>query len=199
MIQSGKKKTKRFGKDQAQERVPKPVTERYLQNAAVFYLGRYSSSAANLGEVLKRKVRRRNEGHAPPSAEQEDMVAATVGKCVSLGLVNDTDYARAKARSLHSAGKSLRMIETALRHKGVEREDIEKALDALREERGDNLEQAAALAYARRRRFGPWRTRDGDEDKKRRELSSLARAGFSYRLASVIVDATSAEEIEDED
>ena len=186
-------------KDRDKRPRPKPVTELYLQNAAVYYLGRYSSSAANLGEVLGRKVRRRNEGQAPPTSEQQELIQKTVERCIDLGLVNDADYAKSRALSLHASGKSLRRIETALRQKGVESEDIEAAISALREERGGNIEREAALAYARRRRFGPWRTRDGDADKKRKELASFARAGFGYALASAIVEATSIETLEDDD
>lgn len=184
-------------KNSPRDRPQKPVSERYLQNAAVYYLGRYSSSAANLGQVLERKVRRRNEDHHGPTEEQIGWIGAVVEKCVTLGLVNDTEYARSRALSLHNAGKSERMIKAGLKQKGVSPEDIENAMRELRKEKGEGLEVSAAIAYARRRRFGPYRTRAGDADKLRKELASFARAGFGFALAKRIVDASSLDDLED--
>ncbi len=43
---------------------PKPVTARWLMNAAQFYLARYAASEAGLTAVLKRKATKR--AGAPP-------------------------------------------------------------------------------------------------------------------------------------
>lgn len=182
-----------FGK---KERKPRPVTERYLENAATYYLGRYASSAENLKRVLERKVRRRNEDHAPPSAEQVGWIEATADKCVRLGLVDDAEYARARTFSMHRSGKSERMIRGTLKQKGVADEDVNAAMRALKAEKGENLELDAAIAFARRRRFGPFRTRPGDENKYRKELASFARAGYGFGLARRIVDAQDIESLE---
>lgn len=186
-----------FGKrtDKTRPSRPRPVSQHYLENAATYYLGRYASSAENLARVLERKVRRRNEGHTAPSAEQEGWIEATVAKCVRLGLVNDTEYALTRTFSLHRSGKSERVIRGTLKQKGVGEDDINAALDALREEKGDSLELEAAIAYARRRRFGPYRTSKPDEDKMRRELASFARAGFGYQLARKIIEASDIERL----
>ena len=186
-----------FGKNVDREKEPRqrPVTARYLENAATYYLGRYASCAENLARVLERKVRRRNEGHSAPSAEQTDWIEATVAKFVRLGLVNDTEYALTRTFSLHRSGKSERVIRGTLKQKGVGESDINAALDALREEKGDSLEIEAAIAYARRRRYGPYRTAKPGEDKVRRELASFARAGFSYQLARMIVEASDIERL----
>lgn len=165
-------------------------------NAATFYLGRYASCAENLKRLLERKVRRRNEEHAAPTVEQWGWIEATAEKCVRLGLVDDAEYARARTFSMHRSGKSERMIAGSLRQKGVGEDDIQAALTMLRAEKGDNLQIEAALSYARKRRFGPFRTRAGDEDKKRKELASFARAGFGFDLSRRIVEASSPGDLE---
>jgi regulatory protein len=184
-------------KNSSRERPQKPVTERYLQNAAIYYLGRFASSAANLGQVLERKVRRRNEDHHRPTQEQMDWIGAVVEKCVTLGLVDDTEYARNRALSLHNSGKSERRIKDGLKQKGVGPEDIENAIAELRRDKGEGLEMSAAIAYARRRRFGPFRSGEADTDKMRRELASFARAGFGFSLSKRIVEAASPDGLED--
>lgn len=194
MRESGYKE-RQGGERKEREHKPRPVTERYLENAATYYLGRYASSAENLKRVLERKVRRRNEGNAAPNAEQTGWIEATADKCVRLGLVDDAEYARARAFSMHRSGKSERMIRGSLKQKGVGVEEISAALKALRLEKGENLELDAAVAYAKRRRFGPFRTRAGDADKMRKEMASFARAGFGFGLARKIVETTDIESL----
>lgn len=184
------KKT-RMPKERSREKpTPRPVTERYLENAATFYLGRYASCEENLKRVLERKVRKRNEGNAAPTPQQLGWIDATAAKCVRLGLVDDAQYALARVFSLHRSGKSERMIRGTLKQKGVGEDKIDAAMKALKAEKGEALEFDAALAYAKRRRFGPFRTRPGDADKRRKELASFARAGYGFGLAHKIVEAS---------
>ena len=49
-------------------------------------------------------------------------------------------------------------------------------------------ELKAAAAFARRRRLGPYRTKDR-EPNRLRDLAALARAGFAYDLARKVIDA----------
>jgi regulatory protein len=176
-------------KRRKEEYKPRPVTQRYLENAATYYLGRYASCEENLKRVLDRKVRRRNEGHTAPSHEQTQWIDATAAKCVRLGLVDDAEYARARVFSMHRSGKSERVIRGTLKQKGVGAAEIGAAMQILRAEKGETLELDAAIAYARRRRFGPFRTKPGDADKLRKEMASFARAGYGYSLALKVVEA----------
>ena len=45
------------------------------------------------------------------------------------------------------------------------------------------------MAFARRRRLGPFRMKDREE-KKSRDLASMARAGFAYDLALKVIEST---------
>lgn len=175
------------------EHKPRPVTLRYLENAATYYLGRYASCEENLKRVLDRKVRKRNEGYAAPGPEQSQWIEATAAKCVRLGLIDDAEYARARAFSMHRSGKSERVIRGTLKQKGVGEAEIGAAMRILRAEKGESLELDAAIAYARRRRFGPFRTKPGDADKLRKEMASFARAGYGFGLARKVVEASDLE------
>lgn len=167
-------------------RKPKKVTAAYLERAALHYLGRFSSSEANLREVLTRKVRRRNEGFAPPSEEQAGWIADVVAKCVRYGYVDDKSYATQRAELMLRRGKPLRLIRQDLRHKGIEGDLIDRVLVDLNDEAGDAVASAdrrAAAAYVRRRRFGAFASADKPEEKREKELAAMARAGFSFDLA----------------
>ncbi|MBE7202875.1 MAG: RecX family transcriptional regulator, partial [Parafilimonas terrae] len=72
----------------------------------------------------------------------------------------------------------------------VPREIVTAALEAEQEAHPEeDSEEAAAWAYARRRRLGPYRLPDKRADYRERDLASLARQGFPYGLARRIVEA----------
>ena len=78
--------------------------------------------------------------------------------------------------------------------KGVDRESIARALDALAEDSADP-ELEAALAFARRRRIGPFRAAQDRAASRAKDLATLGRGGFSFEIARRILDAESPEEI----
>jgi regulatory protein len=86
----------------------------------------------------------------------------------------------------------LRKIAAGLAAKGVDAEDRAAALASLRETT-DNPDLAAACAFARRRRLGPFRRGSvgsyGAADRQR-ELAIFARAGFARREAEAVLSCS---------
>lgn len=177
-------------------RKPKPATAERLRKAALSYIDRYATSAANLHEVLMRRVRRSVRLHDTDMAEATGWADDIVADFVKRKLVNDRMYAENRAVSLHRSGASRRKIEMSLKIKGVGQTDIAAALEALAESDPD-AEFTAACRHAQRRRLGPWR-RDDRAARRDRDLAAMARAGFGYRMASRVIDAESADALEDE-
>lgn len=172
------------------KRTASPITAKYLQNAAVFYLERYASSAEGLRRVLRRRVSKARMLEAPVMENVDEAIEAVVQKFVTAGLLDDKAFAQTKARSLHRRGMSGRLTRQRLQVAGVGADDVEQAMAALDEELGTDpakRELQAALAFARRRRLGPFRVKDRDENKAR-DLASMARAGFAYALARKVIE-----------
>ncbi|TCS64974.1 regulatory protein RecX [Varunaivibrio sulfuroxidans] len=178
-------------KNTAASRV-REVTPRYLENAALYYLERFASSAANLRAVLMRKVVKSAYHHGADPKEGETWVDALIARFVASGLLDDRAYAEARVASLRRQGNSARAIRAKLLQKGVDGELIEEALKkhgAGEELSAQDEEFEAALRFARRRRLGsfaPAATRAVRRDK---DMAALARAGFSYDTARRIIDA----------
>jgi regulatory protein len=168
-------------------RKPRKVTAASLENAALHYLERYATSAANLRRVLMRRVIKSADAHGTDPAEGQELVDALVDRYRKSGLVDDAAYAEMRAGSLHRQGASARMTRAKLAAKGVADEDIDTALETLAETAAEP-DLAAACNYARRRRLGPWRRRDREEHRDR-DLAALGRQGFGYELARKVVDA----------
>ena len=176
---------------------PRKVTPKYLENAALFYLQRFATSAANLRRVLMRKVERSARFHGTDPAEGAQWVDALIARFVVSQLLDDALYAESRAQSLRRRGASGRTIALTLRQKGVEGEIIDTAMAAA-DEAEEKPELAAAARLARKRRLGPWRAAEGRREARERDLAALARAGFSYDVALAVIDAEGPEDLEGE-
>lgn len=161
------------------------------------YLGRYASSTENLRRLLRRRVARAAAVMDVDQEEAEGWINEIVTKLQELRLLDDATYAAARARSLHRQGRSSRHIRGSLSEKGVEADLIEAALCERAEAMADP-DFAAACHYARRRRLGPYSHKEASEERHKRELAALGRAGFSYAIARKVVDAGSREALEEE-
>jgi regulatory protein len=160
-----------------------------LERWALHYLQRYASSAENLRRVLTRRVRRRFPGELTAAAE---LVDALVARYCESGILDDPAYAAARVQSLHRRGESTRAMRARLAAKGVSAADIADAVSGLRAAVPD-LDLAAACAFARRRRLGPFRRAASDH---MRELGAFARAGFSRRVAEAVLACADVSAIE---
>ena len=158
-----------------------------IEKWALGYLERFASSAENLRRVLRRRVRRRTAD--PDTARHAGaLINDLVERYRDSGLIDDAAYAAGRARNRLARGEPLRKIAAGLAAKGVEAEDRATALAALRETAPDP-DLAAACAFARRRRLGPFRRSlsHNQPADRRRELAVFARAGFARREAEAVL------------
>jgi regulatory protein len=166
-----------------------PIDAALIEEWALSYLGRYASTAENLRQVLRRRVRRflaaEGEGDREAATAVDPLIDALVKRYRETGLVNDAAFAAGRARRGVTQGRSLRRIAAGLAAKGVGAEDTAAAIASLRDESTDP-DLAAAIAFARRRRLGPFRT-DPRPRERVSELAAFARAGFSRRTADSVL------------
>lgn len=158
-----------------QKRTPRPLDAARLDELALAYVARFAASAAKLETYLKRKLRERGW-----SGEDEPPVGAIVSRFVAAGYVDDAAFARARAGSLRRRGFGERRVDQALGAAGI-------AQELRAEVRGSEGEgRRAALALARKRRFGPW---GGEVDRavRDKQLGAMLRAGHRLDLARAIV------------
>lgn len=165
-----------------------------LENVALYYLGRYAASEASLRRVLNNRLRRavmRNPdfGHdAEKQLQLRTAIETIVEKHKKSGVIDDAAYTEVKVRSLRRTGRSRRAIQQMLGQKGIKRDIIQQALVQNETDIDpEEVELKAALAHARRRRLGPFRAKPGDDDRCRKDIAALARAGFSINIARQIM------------
>jgi regulatory protein len=178
-------------------RQPKKATARHLENVALWYLQRFAASTDSLRKVLMRRVEKSARAHDTDREEGAVLVEEIIARYRDSGLLNDRLYAEGRTLSLHRRGISTQGIRARLAAKGVGADDIDSALGTLRDET-DEPDLAAAIAYARRRRIGPFRARGDREELRERDLAALARQGFGYDIARRVIDAGGPEDLEAE-
>ena len=173
---------------------PRAITADYLDKAALFYLERYASSADNLARVLMRRVEKAARAGISDREEGRALVAALVERYCARGLLDDRIYAEGRAKSLLRQGRPRAAIARRLAAKGVGSDAIDAAIGTLVEDSPDP-DLSAAIAFARRRRLGPYRLKDRAAFRDK-DLAALGRAGFTYDLARKVVAAETPDALE---
>lgn len=164
------------------------MTREYLLGTAYRYLERFATTEKNLRLILERKARRRLYMSETGDSES-DLGAAKiwieeiVRSAVEKNLVNDRQYAIARARALYRSGNSKSLIVRKLLARGVPDALAGDVMAELAQE-NEGLERLAAIRYIKKRRFGAFSIREGEGEK---QLAALCRAGFSYALAREVL------------
>ena len=179
------------GKAGKGKRRVKPVTAARLERVALAYLEKYAATAEGVRRVLRRRVTKAARFHDTDVDAAHSWIEEIIGRLVRAGMIDDAAYAEGRVRSLQRQGRSRRWIAGTLAAKGVPADIAAAALAAVH---GDDREFAAACRFARRRRLGPFRTRDGGD--RARDLASLGRAGFSYGVARRVIETADAADLE---
>lgn len=166
-----------------------------LANAATFYLSRYAASEDSLRRVLKNKLRRAAMTNAAFAADRDaqrallEEIERIIETHKKSGVLNDAAFADMKVASLRRAGKSARRIGQTLAQKGIRPDIVAAALAPEDEESAQDAERRAALAFARKKRLGPFAQHAAPSAKaSAKAFASLARAGFSVDVIKGVLN-----------
>lgn len=156
----------------------------WARNSTVYRLERQMMTEKQLFDAIARKARQKFE---EISQEQIKAVADFAVKfAYDLNALNDADYAQLSTQSAVRSGKSKRAIAQKLSVKGIDRQTAAIAL-----EETDDL--YAAVVFARKRGFGPFRRGELDDKRKAKELSAFARNGFGFEIGRKVFDMSPGE------
>ena len=129
--------------------------------------------------ILKKKIRRLSD-EKQIRFHLYNEIQIIIEKLEKLNLINDQVFVESKIQSLQYQAKSQNYIKQYLLQKGIDKQLIEEQI-SLFYENNKNLEKENALKFAKKRNL-----LDKDQDYQK-NLSKLARAGFSYDIAKEIL------------
>lgn len=170
----------------------RPLDAAALDALALAYVARFATSGGRLSAYLMRKLRERGwDGETAPD------VPALVERMVGRGYVDDAGFAQARGAGMMARGFGARRIAQTLRHDGIAAPLLAGASGNPHDRR------VAALAFARRRRLGPFgkgsadAAQDGhsrlDPKLRARQVAAMLRAGHPLATACALIDATDCE------
>ncbi len=152
-----------------------PLDQPALERAALRYVERYATTRAKLVQYLNRKLRERGGDGAVDVDGLADRMA-------ELRYVDDRAFAEARVASMTRRGLGPQRVRDALRQAGVGEADASEFRETLAEGA-----EAAAVAFARRKRIGPYATAPVDRDRREKQIAAMVRAGHAPSVARRIV------------
>jgi regulatory protein len=162
-----------------------PLDRSALERLALRYVERFATTRGKLAVYLARKIRERGwEG------EPADPVAIAE-RFAELGYVDDRLYAESKASAMARRGLGARRVSEALRHAGVQERDAEAVAPAI-----DSRARETAIAFARKRRIGPFAAAEADRVTMAKQVGAMVRAGHAPELAWKIARMPPGESVE---
>lgn len=160
----------------ARRRATTPLDAAALDRIALRYVERFATTRARLADYLRRKIRERGWDGEPVDP------AAIAERFAALGYVDDRAFGEARAAAMARRGLGARRVAGALRAAGVAGEDA----DAIAPEIADRA-AASAIAYARRKRIGPFASAAPDRDARERQIVAMVRAGHDFDMARRLI------------
>ena len=180
-------------------RPPRPLDPARLEELALAYVARFATTAGKLRTYLQRKLRERGWTGEELAEEDEDTppppdIEALIERFVAQGYVDDAGYARMRSADLLRRGYGARRVSQQLMQAGIA-EDLREDVAP-----GEAERRAAALALARKRRFGSFglrEAREGEEAHRLREkqLAAMVRAGHDFEHARRVLDAATPDDL----
>jgi len=95
--------------------------------------------------------------------------------------IDDNNYAISKIRLFAMQGKSKGFIKSYLIQKGIEKNILNNSLDQFEEE-DPEWEKKSAKIFVRKKKL------ENSNENKQKNLSKMARAGFSYDISKEILE-----------
>ncbi|MBM4292621.1 MAG: hypothetical protein FJ138_15375, partial [Deltaproteobacteria bacterium] len=173
-----------------ERRARPPIDGAWLRDSCLRYLGRFSSSEANLRRVLKQKLRDAESLASDDPHEHARWINEAVEYARAAGGVNDDALARALLAAYRRQGLAAAMIKQKLSLKGLPADAVKRAFEEREEDvdpQEDQLRSAARAAQ--KRRLGPWGPQGLDYPARQKQLAALARKGFSFDVSKRVLEA----------
>jgi len=157
-----------------------------IREYAYSYLEKYSPSKQQLRIYLFKKVTKKKQ-NISSKKEIFDLIDAVIKTLVDQKLLSDEYYSEAKSKSFLRRGYSLNKIRYNLIKKGIEEKYIKASISKIKENEADP-DFFSAIKLCKRRRIGPSREEGNRSLFYKKDISILARSGFTYELSKKVLD-----------
>jgi len=157
-----------------------------IRNLAYAYLEKYSPSKQQLKiYLLKKLIKKRQK--ITSKKEIFNLIDSIIASLVEQNLLSDRYYSDAKSKAFLRRGYSINKIRYNLIKKGIDEKYIKASISKIKENES-NPDFFSAIKLCKRRKIGPNREESNRPLFYKKDISILARSGFSYELSKKILD-----------
>ena len=157
-----------------------------IRNFAYLYLEKYSPSKQQLRIYLFKKLVKKNI-NISNKKEIFNLIDVVISSLVDQKLLSDKYYSDAKSKAFLRKGYSLNKIRYNLIKKGIEEKYIRASISKIKENEADP-DFFSAIKICKRRRIGPSREQSNRPLFYKKDISILARSGFTYDISKKVLE-----------
>ena len=157
-----------------------------IRSFAYSYLEKYSPSKQQLKTYLFKKLISKNL-KIKNKKEIFTLIDAVIATLVDQKFLNDKYYSDSKSKTFLRRGYSLNKIRYELIKKGIDEKYIKSSISKIKENESDP-DFFSAIKMCKKRRIGPIREENNRSIYYKKDISILARYGFSYEISKKVLD-----------
>jgi len=157
-----------------------------IRNFAYSYIEKYSPSKQQLKTYLFKKLVK-NPQRSSNKKEIFNLIDSVITTLVDQKFLSDKYYSDSKSKAFYRRGYSLNKIRYNLIKKGIDQKYIKASISKIRENESDP-DFFSAIKACKRRRIGPSREENNRTLFYKKDISILARSGFSYEISKKVLE-----------
>ena len=157
-----------------------------IRKFAYTYLEKYSPSKQQLRTYLFKKLVKKNQ-KISSKREIFNLIDSVIASLVDQKLLSDKYYSDAKSKAFLKRGYSLNKIRYSLIKKGIDEKYIKASISKIKENESEP-DFFSAIKICKKRRIGPNREESNRALFYKKDISILARSGFSYEISKRVLE-----------
>jgi len=162
-----------------------------IRNWSFSYLEKYSASKQQLKTYLLKKILKKSY-KSVNKKEIYNLIDVVISSLEKQKFVSDKYYSDYKSKIFYKKGYSLNKIRYNLIMKGIDQKYIKDSISKIKEKESDP-DFFSAIKVCRKRRIGPCREESNRSLFFKKDISILARAGFSYDISKKVLNISKEE------
>jgi regulatory protein len=162
-----------------------------IRNFAYTYIEKYNPSKQQLRTYLFKKLMKKEQS-TTNKKEIFNLIDSVILTLIDQKFLSDKYYSDAKSKVFYKRGYSLNKIRYNLIKKGIDQKYIKDSISKIKEKESDP-DFFSAIKMCKRRRIGPVREENNRSLFYKKDISILARSGFSYEISKKVLNIPKSE------
>tara|TARA_B100000427_G_C15377913_1_gene537495 strand:+ start:88 stop:648 length:561 start_codon:yes stop_codon:yes gene_type:complete len=157
-----------------------------VRNLAYSYVEKYNPPKQQLKTYLYKKLIKSNQKNSSKK-EIFNLIDTIINTLTNEKFLNDKFYADMKSKAFYRRGYSLNKIRYNLIKKGIDQKYINASISKINKDESDP-DFFSAIKLCKKRRIGPNRDENNRPLFYKKDISILARSGFSFETSKKVLE-----------